>query len=109
MPAKGKEPVWCIVMFDLPVGTKRERSEATRFRNQLQDLGFGRAQFSVYVQYFPLAARVANVVKILKTQLPRGGDIRIISVTDVQWAKAIRFSRAQEAKTEETPTQMTIF
>ena len=40
MPKKNSEPMWCVVMFDLPVGTKKQRSEANRFRNHLFDLGF---------------------------------------------------------------------
>ena len=43
MPKKNSEPMWCVVMFDLPVGTKKQRSEANRFRNHLFDLGFCRA------------------------------------------------------------------
>ncbi len=109
MPKKGADPVWCVVMFDLPVGSKKERKEATRFRNQLLDLGFGRAQFSVYVQYLPLAARLTPLVKTIKTELPAGGDIRILCVTDHQWAKTIRFSNAAESKPEEEPPQLVIF
>ncbi|WP_257159619.1 CRISPR-associated endonuclease Cas2 [Corynebacterium cystitidis] len=101
--------MWCVVMFDLPVGTKAERSEATRFRSHLLDLGFCRAQFSVYVQYFPLASRIATVVKAIKANLPVGGDIRILSVTDTQWSKTIRFSNSKEAETESKPTQLSIF
>jgi hypothetical protein len=96
-------------MFDLPVGSNKERKEATRFRNQLLDLGFGRAQFSVYVQYLPLAARLTPLVKTIKTELPEGGDIRILCVTDHQWAKTIRFSNAAESKPEEEPPQLVIF
>lgn len=109
MPKKGSEPVWCVVMFDLPVKTKQQRRAATQFRNCLQDLGFCMAQFSVYVQYLPLAARVANIVKEVKKELPSGGDIRILSVTDQQWAKAIRFSNSKQTENEETPPQLAIF
>lgn len=45
------DPMWCLVMFDLPVLTKRQRSEATRFRHFLLDEGFWMAQYSVYVRY----------------------------------------------------------
>lgn len=109
MPKKGEDAVWCVVMFDLPVGTKRQRTEATRFRNQLLDLGFGRAQFSVYVQYLPLAARLHTLAKNIKSELPNGGDVRILSVTDNQWAKTIRYSNSAETKAEETPSQLMIF
>lgn len=44
------DPMWCVVMFDLPVGTKKQRREATRFRNLLLDEGYWRAQYSVYVR-----------------------------------------------------------
>ncbi|MDO4761815.1 MAG: CRISPR-associated endonuclease Cas2 [Corynebacterium sp.] len=109
MPRKGEAPVWCIVMFDLPVGSKRQRKEASRFRNQLLDLGFARAQLSVYAQYLPLASGVSRLAKTIKKELPHGGDVRILSVSDVQWSKMIRFSNAEEAKAEETPSQLTIF
>lgn len=96
-------------MFDLPTNTKTERKEATRFRNELLDLGFCRAQFSVYVQYFPLAARTAATVRTIKNSLPEGGDVRILSVTDTQWAKTIRFSNHLEGAPEDKPAQLTIF
>ena len=32
--------MWLIVMFDLPVIEREERKSATRFRNDLLDMGF---------------------------------------------------------------------
>lgn len=37
-----------LVMFDLPVGTKKERREAAQFRNYLLNEGYVMMQFSVY-------------------------------------------------------------
>ena len=42
--------MWLFVFFDLPVGTKTERRNATRFRNFLKDDGFMMLQFSVYAR-----------------------------------------------------------
>jgi CRISPR-associated protein Cas2 len=42
--------VWLFVFFDLPVGTKVERREATRFRNFLKDDGYMMLQLSVYAR-----------------------------------------------------------
>ena len=42
-----------LVFFDLPVKTKKQRREATRFRNFLLNDGYHMVQFSVY-------ARVCN-------------------------------------------------
>ena len=38
--------VWLMVLFDLPVGTKPERRDATRFRNFLKDDGYLMLQYS---------------------------------------------------------------
>ena len=46
------DPVWLMVMFDLPVKTKNERKLANRYRHVLLDLGFDRMQLSVYAKYY---------------------------------------------------------
>lgn len=109
MPRKGEDDVWCMVMFDLPVKTKAQRREATRFRSQLADLGFGMVQLSVYAQYLPLASRLSALVKAIKANLPAGGDVRILSIRDQQWAGAIRFSNTEPTTPEDKPEQLTIF
>ena len=35
----GYRIMWIFVLFDLPVGTKKERKAATKFREALLDLG----------------------------------------------------------------------
>ncbi|MDD9851502.1 MAG: CRISPR-associated endonuclease Cas2 [Gammaproteobacteria bacterium] len=42
-----------LVLFDLPVTTKRERDKATRFRKKLLDDGYSMLQFSVYMRSCP--------------------------------------------------------
>lgn len=41
--------VWIMALFDLPVGTKPERTRATKFREFLLDEGFTMMQFSCYI------------------------------------------------------------
>lgn len=36
----GYRLMWLMVMFDLPVQTKKDRKLASKFRNDLLDLGF---------------------------------------------------------------------
>ena len=51
-PALGRyRIVWLIVLFDLPTGTKPQRSAATRFRHNLLDEGFEMSQYSVYLRH----------------------------------------------------------
>lgn len=101
--------VWSVVMFDLPVRTKKERRQATGFRLLLLDLGYWRAQYSVYVRFTPRAAGSRSAVETIKTNLPEGGEVRILHVSDNQWAKAIRFFKGTPTKPEPEPLQLTIF
>ena len=47
----GYRIMWLFVLFDLPVGTKKERKAATKFRLSLLDMGFEMSQFSVYLKF----------------------------------------------------------
>ncbi len=101
--------MWSLVMFDLPVKTKNERSRATRFREFLLDMGYQRAQFSVYVRFSPSVSSIIPTVSKIKKNVPNGGEVRIVTITDHQWATALRFSNAQEVKSDEAPGQLAIF
>ena len=94
--------MWMLVMFDLPVLTKRQRKRATRFRTDLLDLGFEMAQFSVYMKFCggkdaadTLGARVERLV-------PAEGRVSILVFTDNQYGRMRVFSggarRAREAE-----------
>jgi CRISPR-associated protein Cas2 len=97
-----------MVMFDLPVKTKKQRSCATRFRVLLLDLGYQRAQFSVYVRFSPSVSSIIPTVGKIKKNLPAGGEVRIVTVTDRQWATALRFSNAKSEEPENAPMQLAI-
>ena len=47
----GYQLMWMLVTFDLPVDTPKQRKAATRFRNDLLDLGFEMSQFSNYLRF----------------------------------------------------------
>lgn len=101
--------MWSMVMFDLPVKTKTERSQATRFRELLLDLGYQRAQFSVYVRFSPSVNSIIPTIGKIKKGVPNGGEVRIVTITDRQWATALRFSNARTVRSEDTPLQLAIF
>lgn len=101
--------MWSMVMFDLPVKTKTERSRATKFREFLLDMGYQRAQFSVYVRFSPSVSSIIPAVGKIKKNVPDGGEVRIVTITDHQWATALRFSNAREVGYEGTPSQLAIF
>lgn len=102
-------PMWCIVMFDLPVQTKRQRTEATRFRKFLIDRGFSMLQFSVYNKYWPTGGVDRSTIRAVKDSLPPDGSVRILSITDRQWSSSYRFEGRKPDDPEDYPEQLTIF
>ena len=76
-----------FVFFDLPTGTKKERSHATRFRNMLIKNGFVMLQFSVYVRVCKGQDMVSKHIDIIMKHLPPKGHIRAMQVTDKQYER----------------------
>lgn len=78
--------VWIFVMFDLPVVTKTERKAATKFREFLLDDGFLMIQFSIYARACQEEAADKHIARVTK-QLPPAGSVRILQITDAQYAR----------------------
>ena len=87
MPTDEVRYMWLMVFFDLPVKTKRERLEATRFRNFLLKDGFMMIQFSVYMRICRGQDAVEKHTSRVKGILPKTGNIRALQVTDRQYAR----------------------
>lgn len=105
----GYKSMWIFAMFDLPVKTKRERRNYTRFRNLLLDNGFSQMQFSVYAR-FCISEDVAETFrKRIEKSLPPDGYVRTLSVTDRQFAKMQSFHGKKEAQIETKPSQLSLF
>lgn len=76
-----------FVFFDLPTGTKKERSHATKFRNMLIKNGFMMLQFSVYVRVCKGQDMVSKYLDIIMKHLPPKGHIRAMQITDKQYER----------------------
>jgi len=83
--------LWMIVMFDLPVLTKQERKEANAFRKRLQNQGFERCQFSVYLRWCSGKEVAERYLRQIKGFLPEGGKVDIVTITDKQYEQIISF------------------
>lgn len=103
------DAMWCLVMFDLPVETKKQRREATRFRHDLLDWGFSMVQFSVYVKYWPLGGQDHATLRAIKSHLPSGGKVKVLGLTDRQWARGLHFVCAERKDDGHAPEQLMIF
>jgi len=77
--------MWMIVMFDLPVVTRADRKEYTRFRHYLLDCGFSMSQFSVYFRLVSSKERVERFERKIAQALPENGKVQVITITDKQY------------------------
>ena len=87
MPAAESRFVWLFVFFDLPVGTKSQRRNATRFRGFLKDDGFMMLQWSVYARVCRGEDGALKHLARVTRNLPGEGSVRALQVTDRQFAR----------------------
>ena len=99
MPKAEARFVWLFVLFDLPVGTKLERRDATRFRNFLKDDGFMMLQYSVYARVCRGEDGAMKHIARMTRNLPGRGSIRALQVTDRQYSR-MRLLLGEATKTE---------
>lgn len=105
----GYKGMWLFVLFDLPVKTKKERHAYTVFRKELIREGFSQLQFSVYARYFDSADSSKRESVLIQSLLPADGQVRILSVTDVQFGKMLVFHGKKLEITEKPPDQILLF
>ena len=74
-----------MVFFDLPVKTKAQRREATRFRNFLLVDGYHMLQYSVYARVCNGMDAVEKHRQRVKQNLPENGAIRLMVITEKQY------------------------
>ena len=100
--------MWLAVMFDLPVTSKKQRYEATKFRNYLLDLGFEMSQFSVYLRFCASDSKALFLIRELEKQMPDGGKVQILRFTDKQYEKMITYSKSVKME-EKKKEQLVLF
>ncbi len=80
--------MWIICMFDIPVRTKIEMRQATRFRNLLLDEGFVMKQFSVYIKPVKSLNVGQTVTRKLSKFIPDNSSVSFLYITDKQYLMA---------------------
>ena len=106
---KSDDAVWVVVMFDLPVDTAQKRKIANKYRVKLLNLGFSRVQLSVYCKYLISASGVAWLSHVIEQNMPDAGTVRMLTITDTQWAKMLYFEGKKQGNVEPPPEQLLIF
>lgn len=99
-----------LVLFDLPVMTKRERRVATQFRNFLLKDGYYMVQYSVYARVCNGSDAVEKHRQRLKQNLPDNGSIRLLVITEKQYESVeILVGKLKEQDKPFICEQLTIF
>ena len=75
-------------MFDLPTESKENKKDYTDFRKFLLRDGYDMLQFSIYSRICPNLDSVHTHTKRLRHIAPRKGAVRVITVTNKQFAEA---------------------
>ena len=96
-------------MFDLPVGTKKQARDATKFREFLLDQGFEMSQFSVYARFCSGKDSFdSHLLKIVRN-VPETGDIHVLTFTDRQYENFVRLSSQRRQRPRKSPDQLALF
>lgn len=98
-----------MIFFDLPVKSKKERRDATQFRNFLVKDGFYMIQFSLY-------GRICNTLENAKLhedrvslKVPKNGSVRSMIVTEKQYASMNILTGEVKKKEKKINTQQISF
>ncbi len=95
--------MWIIILFDLPVKTKKQRREANLFRNLLKKEGFVMWQYSVYIRNVKSKKTIQNFEKVTQQETPKGGKVSILTILDKQYNEIVHFFGKKKEKPK--PTQ----
>lgn len=101
--------MWVLAMFDLPTGTPKARKEYTKFRRSLLTSGYQQLQRSVYARHCGTKGIAEMKTISLQRKLPPAGDVRILLVTDRQFARTKVFVGPEAADVEVAAPQLVMF
>lgn len=103
------QAVWLIALFDLPTDTPEARKCYTDFRKVLLRNGFSMLQYSVYARYCPSEEKAKVHRRRIRLKLPPDGEVRIMSLTDVQYGKMQVYNGKTRGAPEKAPQQVEMF
>ena len=101
--------MWLFAMFDLPVDDKKSRRAYTQFRKALLKQGFTMLQYSVYARHVPSEEADQSFRRRVRQSLPPDGQVRLMSLTDRQFAKMDVFLGRKRKDPERVPMQRMLF
>ncbi|MBI1338353.1 MAG: CRISPR-associated endonuclease Cas2 [Phycisphaera sp.] len=101
--------MWVVTMFDLPVDTKKARRAYAQFRKKLIQDGFARMQFSVYIRHCASEENALIHTTRVQNSVPDDGEVRVLTITDKQFARMRVFWGKRRKPPEPPPSQLELF
>ena len=101
--------MWVLVLYDLPVTTKKEMKAAAQFRKQIMNDGFTMFQFSIYVRHCASMENAQVHIKRVQAMLPETGKVGILCITDKQFGEIKIFYCKKEKKPNTPGQQLELF
>lgn len=101
--------MWLFVFFDLPVKTKKQRKDTTKFRKNLEKDGFTMMQFSVYTRHCGSKESMEVHIRRVKAFIPPLGKTSMLKVTDKQYGDIINYLGKEKDIEFKTPQQLEFF
>lgn len=101
--------MWLFTLFDLPVDTKEAKRAYRLFHEFLLDDGFTMMQYSVYARHCPTPDNLEVHEKRVMANVPDDGEVRMMTLTDQQYARMRIFRGKIRPAPEPAPLQLTIF
>ncbi len=109
MELSGYRFMWVLVMFDLPVDTKKARRAYAQFRKGLLKDGFTRMQFSVYIRHCASEENTDVHIQRVQWMVPDDGEVRILNITDKQFERMRVFWGKRRKPPERPAAQLEFF
>jgi len=105
----GYRIMWLVVLFDLPVGTKKERKAANGFRHRLLDLGFEMSQYSVYLRFCSGKEQAEAYERKIEQFMPKAGKVHVMAITDKQYENIKTYRGRNREQSPKNPDQFALF
>src|SRR6185312_6658454 len=101
----GWRKMWLMILYDLPVAEKDQRTAATKFHTFLGDEGFERLHYSVYLRFCGSVERLETFERRVQRGLPPCGSVYALRLTDRQMGAMKRWIHARPDVPVEQPAQ----
>lgn len=101
--------MWVVVMFDLPVDTRRAQREYALFRKFLLSDGFTMMQYSVYIRHCASQENADVHIQRIEHNIPPDGEVRVVLLTDKQFERMRVFWGKRRQQPQQAPRQLELF